>query len=577
MPHDARDGRPLDWIVLNAAANSTANLEDKKGKAVVVGNPTEGSLLQWLAEAGLDYRKLRGQFKPIYQILFSSERKRMTTVVRVGDRVVVLAKGSPEWVLEHSTHYQTADGAAREWTPEAREAVQAALHDSSGQAMRTLGFGHAALPPDIPADAEGLAARRDALESGLVFDGFIAIRDPLRPDVNEAVAKCRAAGIEVKMITGDNVETARAIAFDIGLIDRRDAVIDEPGAVVLTSPKFNEWYAEMEERKKRGDAAGAEELASRLAAMRVLARARPLDKYKMVELLQGRGQVVAVTGDGTNDAPALKTADVGLAMGITGTEVAKEASKIVLLDDSFSTIVKAVQWGRSLYENIQRFIQFQLTINVSALTIAFLGPFLGVRPPFTVLQLLWINVIMDTFASIALCSEPPREGVMRLPPKRRDESILTRPMLVTIFGTAAFFVVVMMALLIGMEHFGLFAGDKSHNPEGWEFDPLDIRQVSIFFTVYVFFQVWNQINARSLTPDMSGFSGLFKNHAFLAIAGTVAVVQALIISVPYLGGVFSVEPLGWLDWLYVLAGTASVLVFGEALRRVRLAMRPAAA
>ena len=317
--------------------------------------------------------------------------------------------------------------------------------------------------------------------------------------------------------------------------------------------------------QKRGDAAGAEELAGRLAAMRVLARAKPLDKYKMVELLQGRGQVVAVTGDGTNDAPALKKADVGLAMGITGTEVAKEASKIVLLDDSFSTIVKAVQWGRSLYENIQRFIQFQLTINVSALTIAFLGPFFGVRPPFTVLQLLWINVIMDTFASIALCSEPPREGVMRLPPKRRDENILTKPMLVTIFGTAAFFIVVMMVLLIGMEHFHWFEAGSGPNPEGWDLDPLNIRQVSIFFTVYVFFQVWNQINARSLTPDMSGFSGLFKNRTFLAIAGTVAVVQALIISVPYVGTVFSVEPLGWLDWLWILAGTASVLVFGEAL------------
>ena len=244
-----RDGKPLDWIVLNAAADSTANLEEKQGKTVVVGNPTEGALLQWLAEANLNYHKLRGQFPPIYQILFSSERKRMTTVVRVGNRVVVLAKGSPEWLLEHSTHYQTADGAAREWTPQARDAVRAALLDSSVQAMRTLGFGHAALPPDFPGDAEGLAARRDALESGLVFDAFIAIRDPLRPDVHEAVAKCRAAGIEVKMITGDNVETARAIAFDVGLIDRRDAVIDEPGATVLTSPKFNEWYTEMEQRK----------------------------------------------------------------------------------------------------------------------------------------------------------------------------------------------------------------------------------------------------------------------------------------------------------------------------------------
>ncbi len=572
-----RDGKPLDWIVLNAAANSTANLEDRKGKPAVVGNPTEGALLQWLAEAGLEYHKLRGQFPPIYQILFSSERKRMTTVVRVGERVAALAKGAAEWLLDHSTHYQTADGAAREWTPEAREAVRAALRDSSLQAMRTLGFGHAALPADIPADADGLQARRDALEAGLVFDGFIAIRDPLRPDVPEAVAKCRAAGIEVKMITGDNAETARAIAYDVGLIDRRDAAIDDAGAAILTSPKFNELYAEMEDRKKRGDAAGAEELATRLAAMRVLARARPLDKYKMVELLQGRGQVVAVTGDGTNDAPALKKADVGLAMGVTGTEVAKEASKIVLLDDSFSTIVKAVQWGRSLYENIQRFIQFQLTINVSALTIAFLGPFFGVRPPFTVLQLLWINVIMDTFASIALCSEPPREGVMRLPPKRRDENILTKPMLVTIFGTAAFFVVVMMALLIGMEHFQLFAGKDVQNPDGWDLAPLNIRQVSIFFTVYVFFQVWNQINARSLTPEMSGFSGLFKNRTFLAIAGTTAVVQALIISVPFVGTVFSVEPLGWLDWLCILAGTASVLAFAEALRRVRLAMRPAAA
>ncbi len=224
-----RDGRPLDWIVLNAAANSTANLEEKQGKTVVVGNPTEGSLLQWLAEAGLNYHKLRGQFPPIYQILFSSERKRMTTVVRVGERVVVLAKGSPEWLLEHSTHYQTADGAAREWTPEAREKVRAALHDSSVQAMRTLGFGHSALPADFPTDAEDMATRRDGLETGLIFDGFVAIRDPLRGDVKDAVAKCRAAGIEVKMITGDNVETARAIACDVGLIDRRDAVIDEPG------------------------------------------------------------------------------------------------------------------------------------------------------------------------------------------------------------------------------------------------------------------------------------------------------------------------------------------------------------
>jgi P-type Ca2+ transporter type 2C len=327
---------------------------------------------------------------------------------------------------------------------------------------------------------------------------------------------------------------------------------------VLTTTRFNELTDE--------------ELKAELPKLRILARARPLDKYRMVKLLQALGEVVAVTGDGTNDAPALKKADVGLAMGIAGTEVAKEASKIVLLDDSFATIVKAVHWGRSLYENIQRFIQFQLTINVSALTIAFLGPFLGVRPPFTVLQLLWINVIMDTFASIALCSEPPRAGVMDLPPKRKDESIVTPDMIKTIFITAAFFVVVMLALLVGMEHFGWFAVGSGENPEGWDFKPLNIRQVTIFFTVYIFFQVWNQINCRSLDPKESGLHGLTRNPTFLLIAGTIAAVQALIVSVPFLGAIFKVEPLGLLDWVFILSGTASVLVFGEIARHVRLAV-----
>ncbi len=574
------DGQPLDWIALNAAVNSTANLEDKQGKLVTVGNSTEGALLHWLREAGLEYAALRLQFPPLYQIHFSSERKRMTTVARCGDRVVVLAKGAPEWILEQSSHYQAADGTTRPWTPEARRAVEECLKDSSTQAMRTLAFGCAVLPPETPIDAEGLHARRESLESGLVFTGFVAIRDPLRDDVKDAVAQCRAAGIEVKMITGDNVETARAIACDVGLIDRRDAPIDTPDAVVLTSARFNELHGQLKELKGRAALTEAEskrreDLTRQIAGLRVLARARPLDKFKMVELLQERGEVVAVTGDGTNDAAALKKADVGLAMGIAGTEVAKEASKIVLLDDAFSTIVKAVGWGRSLYENIQRFIQFQLTINVSALTIAFLGPFFGLEPPFTVLQLLWINVIMDTFASIALCSEPPRPEVMAAPPKRRDENILTPAMVRTIFATGGFFVVVMMGLLAGMEHGRWFAQGSGLNPDNWKFDPLNIRQVSIFFTVYVFFQVWNEINSRSLRPEVSGFRGLLENRTFLAIACTIAVVQVLIVSVPPLARVFSVEPLSVLDWVLILIGTSSVLVFAEVARRIRLAARAA--
>jgi Ca2+-transporting ATPase len=562
-PALTRPGSPIEWIALNAAINSTAHLGEKKGAIVTVGNSTEGTLLRWLRENGIDYRPMRANDAPLLQIPFSSERKRMTTVVRRDGRLVTLVKGAPEAVLKSSTYYLAADCSPKAWTPEARQAADDALRDSAGRAMRTLGFGHGVLPGDAPVTPDGL-------ETDLVFDGFVAIRDPLRPDVKDAVAECRAAGIEVKMITGDNVETARAIAFDVGLIHDPHPALPPRGEGwegVMTSPTFNDAYRQLRELKERGDAAGVAELRRSLTSVRVLARAQPLDKDKMVELLQEEGHVVAVTGDGTNDAPALKKADVGLAMGITGTEVAKEASKIVLLDDSFSTIVRAVHWGRSLYENIQRFLQFQLTINVSALAIAFLGPFLGVKPPFTVLQLLWINVIMDTFASIALCSEPPRPGLMRVPPKRKDENIVTPTMVRTIFAVAAFFVVAMIALLAGMKYGGWFAGGGPKSPD---FPELTTRQVTIFFTAYVLFQVWNQVNCRSLTPEISGLTNLFANPAFLVIASTIAVAQVLIVSVPWLGALFKTEPLGAGDWLLIAVGTASVLLFAEAMRRFRL-------
>ncbi len=563
--------QPMDWIALNAAVNSTANLEWKESKLIVVGNSTEGSLLQWLHESRLEYQKLRLQFEPLFMVHFSSERKRMTSVVKYGNKLTVLAKGAPEWVLANTTQYLTADGQAQPWTPEARQAVEEALRDSAAQAMRTLAFAHGYLPEGTPEDEDSLAAMRADLETNLVFAGFVAIRDPLREDVKAAVDECRRAGIEVKMITGDNVETARAIAFDIGLIDHRDTPIDTEAAVILTHDRFETLHKQYAEaRAKNGpEAPEAKKLQDQLAGLRVLARARPLDKYKMVEVLQERNEVVAMTGDGTNDAPSLKKADVGLAMGIAGTEVAKEASKIVLLDDAFSTIVKAVHWGRSLYENIQRFIQFQLTINVSALVIAFLGPFLNVRPPFTVLQLLWINVIMDTFASIALCSEPPRPGVMLQPPKRKDENILTPAMIKTIFTTATFFVVVMLGLLLGMKYGHWFAAGSGPNPDNWDFEPLNVRQVSIFFAIYVFFQVWNQINCRSLTPAESGFAGIFRNGTFLLILAVIVVVQILITTLPGLADIFKIERLHWTDWLLIVLFTSSVLIFAEIARQIR--------
>jgi P-type Ca2+ transporter type 2C len=558
-------GTPLHWLIINSALNSTASLERKNDKFVTVGNSTEGALLNWLqagawisTDRGLSYIELRTLYPVLYQIHFTSDRKRMTTVVKVNDRVVTLVKGAPEAILAQCEKYLAVDGTVRDLTESVRANINAQIAAAAGDAMRTLAFAHVELSKDFPLDSESIhlfrqeAARSaqetnvpfyDPIERGLIFTGFVGIRDPLRDDVKEAIQKCRDAGIEVKMITGDTIATARAIGREIGLVD-------SPDSLAMTSAEFN--------------ALSEDEMRAKLPHLRILARALPKDKYKLVGLLQEQKQVVAMTGDGTNDASALKRADVGLAMGISGTEVAKEASKIVLLDDSFSTIVRAVQWGRALYENIQRFIQFQLTINVSALTIAFLGPFLGLKPPFTVLQLLWINVIMDTFAAIALCSEPPRDNLMRKPPKKRDENILTREMLGNIFVTGSFFVVVMIGLLLGMQHLGWFADD---GPMARDF-PLTLRQVTIFFTVYVFFQVWNQINCRSLSPEESGLHRLFENPQFLVIASLTVLGQLLIVT---LGGeVFSVEPLDVIDWLVIAAATASVLVFAEAARQIRL-------
>jgi len=527
-PASYRPASGTDWLALNAAVNSTAHLEFKDGQTVALGNSTEAALLQWLAARDVDYRSLRLTAHVRRQEPFSSERKRMTTAAAIDGRPAVLVKGAPEWLVANTTRYVDAAGRVLPWDDAARAAVMAANDDAAGQAMRTLAFAH---------------ADESDVEAELVYDGHVAIRDPLRPDVPEALTRCAKAGIAVVMITGDNPATARAIAADAGLLT-------DANALVLTSDEFN--------------ALDDGQVVAVLPRLRVLARAKPLDKLRLVNLLQSQGHVVAMTGDGTNDAPSLKRADVGLSMGKSGTEVAKEASDIVLLDDSFATIVRAVEWGRALYENIQRFLQFQLTINVSALAIAFLGTLLtGTQPPFTVLQMLWINVIMDTFAAIALCSEPPRRGLMRMPPKRRGEDILTRPMKVTILTTAVFYVVVMLGLIHGMRTYGWFSGDGVPS----KIESFTLRQATVFFTTYVFFQVWNQINCRSLTPRLSGLAGLHRNPLFLII--TALTVAGQIAIVTFGGRVFNVEPLSAYDWLAIAAATSTVLVFGEAVRWIR--------
>ncbi|MEY4788185.1 MAG: hypothetical protein RLZ61_403, partial [Planctomycetota bacterium] len=460
--------------------------------------------------------------------LFSPERKTMSTTINHGSEEITLVKGAPEIIIASCKSMMQQDGTIQNLDAIDLGSIRQAMEQAASQAMRVLGF--------------AIKQKTTDSDDALTLCGFICIQDPLRPEVRNAIADCKSAGIQVIMITGDNPITANAIGVEAGLaIEGKTELITSDMLAQMTD----------------------EQVKEHLPKLTILARAKPLDKYRIVKLLQEMQHVVAVTGDGTNDAPALKKADVGLSMGITGTEVAKEASKIVLLDDSFSTIVKAVLWGRALYENIQRFLQFQLTINLSALVIAFLGPFIGVRPPFTVLQLLWINVIMDSFAAIALCSEEPRKGLLEQKPKMRSESIITKTMAWEIVSTAFFFVIAMLALLLGMKNYNWFAGGMPPDTE-WEFSPLNAHQVSIFFTTYVVFQVWNIINCRSLSAYESGLKGVFTNPTFLAVMLLILFGQVLIIQVG--GSVFKVTPLGILDWAVIVAATSVVIIKAEVFK-----------
>ena len=505
--------------------NSTANLSREPGKpAAALGNPTESALLLWLDENGVDYSHHRDAFRIESQLTFSTERKFMRTagVSAVAGKRVLHVKGAPEVVLARCSRVLTKEGATAIDAHKVR--IEEKLRDHQARGMRTIGLAYLEIADGNPVDIH-----KEHISGEKVWLGFISIADPVRAEVPDAIRACRDAGIVVKIVTGDNPHTAREVGRQIGLLRGEANRHDE-----MSGGEF----------EKLSDS----EANAAAVRVKVLSRARPVDKLRLVRALQDQGHVVAVTGDGTNDAPALNYANVGLSMGRTGTSVAKEASDIILLDDSFRSIVNAVMWGRSLYLNIQRFILFQLTINVAALVIAMLGPFIGVQIPLTVIQMLWINLIMDTFAALALATEPPDQGVMLKPPRKSTDFIVTGQMAKGIFGLAGVFIVLLVGLLLYMRSDG----------------DVTAKELTVFYSIFVLLQFWNLFNARRLGSSTSALVGLTENPAFLCIAAAILLGQIIITQ--FGGKVFKTVPLSAGEWLWVLGGTSLVLWGGELLR-----------
>ena len=523
--YDAKlDEAQKNLIAEGIATNSTAFLEEKEGegKPSGVGNPTEVALLLWLNEQGMDYIALRNQAKTVNQLTFSTERKYMATLVdsSVLNTRVLYVKGAPEIVMGKCN---LEESRVKQYNEQ--------LLAYPNQAMRTLGVAYKVIPENSSTDCAELVK-----EGGLTFMGIFAISDPIRPDVPDAVKKCQSAGIRVKIVTGDTPGTATEIARQIGLWTSEDTERNR-----ITGVEFA--------------ALSDEEALERVVDLKVMSRARPMDKQRLVQLLQQKGEVVAVTGDGTNDAPALNHAQVGLSMG-TGTSVAKEASDITLLDDSFHSIATAVMWGRSLYKNIQRFIVFQLTINVVALLSVLLGAFLGTELPLTVTQMLWVNLIMDTFAAMALASIAPSMDVMNEKPRKRTDFIISPAMRNNIFGVGAGFLIVLMGLLAFFKNM----------PGG-----MDVHHLTVFFTIFVMLQFWNLFNASVFGTNHSIFKDAGHVMGMLGVALIILVGQFIIVT--FGGKVFRTEPLPALEWAYIIAGTSVVLWIGEIWRGVKRMMK----
>lgn len=558
--------RGVGGLVAEAiCANSTAHLSRDEGRAAAVGNPTEGALLLWLDAHGVNYAERRNVFTIDRQWTFSTERKFMGTLGRargMGGQILHV-KGAPEIVLYRCTQMHTAQGRIP-LTAETNRGLEEQLREYQNRGMRTLGFAYHDAPPATSEDTP-----LEARAANLVWLGFVAIADPIRPEVPGAIAACKQAGVGVKMVTGDNPATAKEIARQIGLWDETGG--DEQ---LITGSDFQT----------------LDDDAARAAVLRikVMARARPMDKLRLVKLLKDQKEVVAVTGDGTNDAPALNYADVGLAMGKTGTAVAKEASDIILLDDSFQSIVTAIMWGRSLYQNIQRFLLFQLTINVSALSIAMFAAFTG-AVPLTIMQLLWVNLIMDTFAALALATEPPDWNVMKRRPRHYDDFIITSKIGWNILLSALLIVVGLIVMLFWFEdRFGRLDYELARstlkqsqadfaqaqavgNLAEMQAETVVIERqqdimwsLAFFFTFYVLLQFWNLFNARRLGTKKSVFANLFENPYFWAIALSILFGQVLITQ--FGGTVFSTYPLRLEDWAIILAATSLMLAIGELIR-----------
>lgn len=491
-------------LLRNFCINSNADITWEDGSWTFIGNPTECALLAAARKAGSDYQQLRKESDIVRVFPFSSQNKDMSTIVNEDGRLMLYTKGNPEKILSLCSNVSAEETAH----------IQKLMENFQDKAGRLLTFAHKEL-------ACFNGEKQQELEQDLHYDGFVVISDPLSPDVYDSIRDCRRAGIEVKMLTGDNIRTARAIAEELHML--------QDGHLAVEAAKI--------------DSMSDEELKKALPKISVIARSTPLIKMRVVKLLKEEKNVVAVTGDGINDAPAIKNADVGIAMGIAGTEVTKEASDMVLLDDSFSTIIKAVQWGRGIYENFKRFIQFQLTVNVSSVVVVIASILAGFPTPFTALELLWINIIMDGPPALTLGLEPIREDLLKHPPTKRNANIISRKMLIRIFANGIFISIVFM-----LQHFTNFLGAAQ------------TEEATVLFTLFVLFQLFNAFNCREL-DDTPMFKNLLNNKLMLCVFLIVLVLQFLITQVGT--AVFETTPLSAAMWGKMLLTAGSVVVINE--------------